>query len=1623
MAELNDGLFLVAPKPLDKRLGRFVSGVWRPFISVNEALTYIPDGMRYDGMFVPVRLTGSNVFTHYYFNGGTTDDHFFLYTNVVDVAAIGDLRYSRLGHTHDAGDIVSGVLNDARLSSHVTLQGNVFNGANDLLQLGTDGKILLSNIPDALLRGDHYKGTYNGTVIVSDDPDYNGHALPASTHDTTGIYFIVTSSFTLGGVTYAIRDWIISNGDSGWSKVTNSDAVTTVFGRTGNILAVDGDYDADQITFAPYGGLTDTNVQDALSTVYDLANNYKGTVTSVSLSLPVALFTVSGSPIIASGTLGATLATQNANLVFAGPSSGSAATPTFRALAGADIPFTSGYSVYDARYVKSSDLTVDVRLAVSATGTLIAYDNTTGIFSTNYVAENVANKGAASGYVPLNGSTKIDLTYLPDSILGAVVFVALWNANTNTPTLPDPTTVKGHYYICNVAGTYSSIDYKQGDWVISDGITWDKVDNSDAITSFNGRLGNIVLNSTDVTDALGYVPQPLDADLTAISALSGTGYAKRTGVNTWTLDTTGFVPYNGATAAVNLGNFDLTVYGMTIGRGRLSVASNSAFGVAALGNITTGANNTGVGLNALAGIQAGSGNTAVGTNALSNGSTTNNTAIGYFALQGTTSGSNNVAVGVAAGFANIAGSYNVFVGVNAGVSGNGGDNNISIGFNAGGANIGSNNVTIGYNAATSLTNFSNNTVIGYQATITSNSVTNSVALGNGANATASNQIRLGNGSITSVITSGSITATLANTVTANIIYYDTVTGLFTFGTSSAYVPYTGAIADVNIGTHGYLGGYLTLGTGDVTNMPTPSLALASFNTNSSSGAKIAAIFRGNQTAATTGSIQGLEGYVKLSHTSGSVVAAIGTIGNIEVNGAGGTTVWARSVQAGGVITAGSVTNWARYYASAGTGSPTNNYSYYAESGSGIGYINDGLTLAGALNGTTGIFSGQIVANSPAGGVTGEGLVVGLNMKLDASGTGQSAKVYVVNDTLSDTYGSGFQFQVTNTASTYGFGLNLGTTGAFELYEFYSAGWHKRFAVTAAGALYAPALAMASASYTLFFDPATGLITYNTAGGGGSYINNQISSAQTSSNAWLSDQLIVGTSPSGGNTGEHLIVQDSAKIAGKLTAVNANATLNTGTQAVFGSFSHTATGTETAQYENSAVGGDIVYNISSTFTPNTTSKHAAITANVFKSGAGAYAGVMSGVFSAAEFSDAGNVSTYAAFRAFSPRQYGPGTAYTGTITEAIGVLIDDLTTGTNIGSKITTMYAFKQLGASDKVLFASNNIYMTALPSSSKSSVVMFDTVTGKLSYGPTPTGTFSGLGASNFIAKFSGSSSLTSSVMSEASSSIGINETSPGLRLTVKGTDGVPASSGTTALGSLRLETATSNSTLDFGCDGASSLTHWIQASDKTSHGTHYTLALNPNGGKVSVGKFAPSYTFEVNGDIAITASSGGVYYYSDGTSASTAAVPYSGATGNVNIGGSYSFIGYKTISNQVTANTYMAGFDATSPTDNGSVNWTDIVSGASWWAYMGADDRLWFSCFDGTDWIQKIYFDITGNIKTEGIVYAADGLKTGIPAGGAGANGVWKLGQIQGYSGILDTANIIEAQIDGIFCRIALMT
>lgn len=57
---------------------------------------------------------------------------------------------------------------------------------------------------------------------------------------------------------------------------------------------------------------------------------------------------------------------------------------------------------------------------------------------------------------------------------------------------------KGYYYITTVAGDRFGLHFDVGDWIISAGGYWSKVDNTDAVSAVNGMTGNVVLNANDV---------------------------------------------------------------------------------------------------------------------------------------------------------------------------------------------------------------------------------------------------------------------------------------------------------------------------------------------------------------------------------------------------------------------------------------------------------------------------------------------------------------------------------------------------------------------------------------------------------------------------------------------------------------------------------------------------------------------------------------------------------------------------------------------------------------------------------------------------------------------------------------------------------------------------------------------------------------------------------------------------------------------------------------------------------------------------------------------------------------------------------------------------------------------
>jgi len=127
------------------------------------------------------------------------------------------------------------------------------------------------------------------------------------------------------------------------------------------------------------------------------------------------------------------------------------------------------------------------------------------------------NAGVALGVATLDSAGTVPIAQLPAAVLGALSYQGTWNASTNTPTLTSSVGTKGYYYVVSVAGSTDLngvTDWKVGDWAVYNGTAWQKIDNTDSVTSVNGYTGAVVLTAADVS-AVPYTGATAAVDLNA----------------------------------------------------------------------------------------------------------------------------------------------------------------------------------------------------------------------------------------------------------------------------------------------------------------------------------------------------------------------------------------------------------------------------------------------------------------------------------------------------------------------------------------------------------------------------------------------------------------------------------------------------------------------------------------------------------------------------------------------------------------------------------------------------------------------------------------------------------------------------------------------------------------------------------------------------------------------------------------------------------------------------------------------------------------------------------------------------------------------------------------------------
>lgn len=128
----------------------------------------------------------------------------------------------------------------------------------------------------------------------------------------------------------------------------------------------------------------------------------------------------------------------------------------------------------------------------------------------------------------IDSGNKVALTYMPDVVLGQMLYagtvvpstgVATLTTNAKTKlgttsdtiTLTNDTTAitgytanEGNYYLCSADGTFASISFLVGDWLVATSAGWKKIDNTDAVTGVKGnaestyRIGNVNITADNV---------------------------------------------------------------------------------------------------------------------------------------------------------------------------------------------------------------------------------------------------------------------------------------------------------------------------------------------------------------------------------------------------------------------------------------------------------------------------------------------------------------------------------------------------------------------------------------------------------------------------------------------------------------------------------------------------------------------------------------------------------------------------------------------------------------------------------------------------------------------------------------------------------------------------------------------------------------------------------------------------------------------------------------------------------------------------------------------------------------------------------------------------------------------
>jgi len=231
-------------------------------------------------------------------------------------------------------------------------------------------------------------------------------------------------------------------------------------------------------------------------------------VTSVGLQMPGGIFGVANTPVTSSGTLTVSLLTQPVNRVFAGPSTGVSAVPTFRLLESSDIPSL------DASKIGTGTLNVDRVPGLPASKV------TSGVFASTLIPGLDASK-IISGSLPYSfGGTGVTSVPLNGELLIGGISSgwakATLTAGNNITITNGPGSIEIEAAAsASPAGSNTEIQFNDGGFLGSDSdFTYDKT------TSTLSLNGDITVGGTGLVQITGQLNLPSQTE--ALFGDSGT---------------------------------------------------------------------------------------------------------------------------------------------------------------------------------------------------------------------------------------------------------------------------------------------------------------------------------------------------------------------------------------------------------------------------------------------------------------------------------------------------------------------------------------------------------------------------------------------------------------------------------------------------------------------------------------------------------------------------------------------------------------------------------------------------------------------------------------------------------------------------------------------------------------------------------------------------------------------------------------------------------------------------------------------------------------------------------------------------------------------------------------------